>query len=119
MPLPVRMLQVALAILFAVSGALKLLHHPLMKKDFAKFGYPYWFAVLVGVIEVSAGSLLAGGFWRSAFAVTGASILIPLVVGITYTNFTKRGVAAGIGALLLLGACIRLLVFHGKNYFEV
>lgn len=110
-------LQILLLIFFAPSAILKLVGHPHMRKEFSSFGYPYGVAWLAGSIELVASILLVLGFHREPLAGLGATSLVPVMIGATWTNFTKRPAAFGWGTLVILLLCAALAAYRLRLYF--
>jgi uncharacterized membrane protein YphA (DoxX/SURF4 family) len=107
------LLQGVLAVFFLFTALAKLLRHPHMRKEFQRFGYPYSIAMLAGALELIGSSLLIVGFWLPPLAALGSAVLLTVMLGATYTNFSKRPAAYGFGMLGIVAlTCIPLWV-HG------
>lgn len=98
-------LEWVLGVFFLVAGALKLVAHPHMVREFQRFQYPLWLMRLAGAIEVVAAPGLVLGLWLPWWTLLGALLLCGVMVGATYTNFTQRPPAFGWGTLVILGLC--------------
>lgn len=97
----VLVLSFVLAALFLFSGGSKLAGAEQHVQGFAHWGYPAWFRVVVGVVEVVAAVLLL--IPRLAFVGAGALILI--MAGATYTHLfraTGEGAMAAMAFVLLV-----------------
>lgn len=93
-------LSALLAVLFLFTGGQKLLGAGGTVEHFTQWGYPPWFRVLIGLIEVGGGlALLVPGV---AFYAAGA--LGVVMVGAIYTHLTKAapGIPVPIVCLLVL-----------------
>ncbi|MDR3418794.1 MAG: DoxX family protein [Nevskia sp.] len=112
MDLTFLVLQVLLLAFFLPSALLKLAGHPHMRKEFARFQYPYAIARLAGVMELIACALLLAGFRREAVAGLGAAVLVPVMIGAAWTNFTKRPAAFGLGTMVILAVCAALAIYR-------
>jgi uncharacterized membrane protein YphA (DoxX/SURF4 family) len=106
-------LQAALAVFFTLTGALKLAGHPHMRKEFRRFGYPYALARLAGALELLGAGLLAGGLWLPQLAAAGSLLLLPVMLGATYTNFRHQPLAYGLGMLVIVALTGLPLWLHG------
>ena len=71
-----------LALLFATAGVAQLLAPPPVRRAYARWGYPDWLRISVGVIELEAAAL-------AAFQPTkhiAVAQLIPVLAGAVYTH---------------------------------
>jgi uncharacterized membrane protein YphA (DoxX/SURF4 family) len=75
-------LTVLLAGLFVVAGAGKLIGMDQVVQSFQRFGYPGWFRIIVGIIEVACGVALL----FPKFAIDAASFLVVLMLGAVLTE---------------------------------
>ena len=71
-----------LGLMFVISGLIKFFGPAMLPQTFADWGYPAWFAYLVGLAEISGGVLLLGQ--RSCFY--GASLLALIMFGAFFTH---------------------------------
>ncbi|MFC6616193.1 DoxX family protein [Halopenitus salinus] len=70
----------------AVGGA-KVTHQEDQVDDFQRFGYPQWFRVATGIIEILSGiGLLAGLVWHPGLALVGGLLLSGVMVGAIITH---------------------------------
>jgi uncharacterized membrane protein YphA (DoxX/SURF4 family) len=88
---------VLLAALFALAGVMKLVS-PDAAKGFADLGYPYWFCILIGVIEV--GGALALLVPRTAFY--AAVALGVVMVGAVITLLVNGNAVGAVFPFLFL-----------------
>ncbi len=105
MILTAQILSIILGVFFLITGWLKVSGHPHMIEEFDRFQYPHWLRILAGAIELVAAPLMLCSFWMPALAALGALLLCPVMVGATYTNFTKRPAAFGWGTVVILVLC--------------
>lgn len=70
-------LSVLLALVFLLVGALKLAGVEAATAAFGRFGYPLWFAYVVGLVELGGGLLL----FAPAMAAYAAAVLIVVMLG--------------------------------------
>ena len=87
-----------LAFLFAFAGSMKFVG-PGAAKQFAEFGYPDWFRVVIGVVE--AGGALALLAPRTAFY--GAGALAVVMAGAVFTLLRAGEVPQAVVPLVLFG----------------
>ncbi len=93
-----------LAVLFLMAGGSKLAGAEQHVKGFAHWGYPDWFRLVVGSVEVVSAVLLLVP--RVAFL--GAAALSAVMVGATYTHLFRATGEGGMAAFTLV-----LLVLAG------
>jgi len=70
-----------LACLFVLSGSMKFVN-PDMAENFAKWGYPDWFRILIGVVELAGGLILL----LPRTALYAAGVLGIVMVGAVFTH---------------------------------
>jgi putative oxidoreductase len=87
-----------LTFIFVLSGFMKFVNPPEMAEHFAKWGYPDWFRVLIGLIEIGAALALLTP--RNAFY--GAAALGVVMVGAMYTHLAHDEVPEAVAPLVLL-----------------
>jgi putative oxidoreductase len=73
-----------LALMFLFAGGFKLSGAQTAIDNFAKWGYPDWFRIVTGLIEVTAGVLVLVP--RTSFY--GTLLIIPTMVGAVLTHVT-------------------------------
>jgi putative oxidoreductase len=104
----VTVLSVLLALLFIAGGIPKIIGVQDAVAGFAKYGYPDWFRVLIGLGETGGGALLL----VPRLAWLGASAITIIMVGAAYTHLFR---ATGEGHLvpfpLLLGAIAAFIAY--------
>ncbi|MCK6554242.1 DoxX family protein [Candidatus Binatia bacterium] len=76
-------LTTLLVALFVLAGGGKLAATEQAAAEFARFGYPQWFMLLIGALELLAGLSLL--FPRSALP--GALTLVPVMAGAVWTHW--------------------------------
>ena len=93
-----RVAAALLGCLFVLSGAMKFVI-PDAAEQFARYGYPDWFRVLIGVVEVGGGLLLLVP--RTTFY--AAAALAVIMVGAVFTHLRHGEVPqAAVPFVLLL-----------------
>lgn len=79
--------QVLLGIAMVGAGAAKLAGQDSQVEDFERFGYPQWFRVVTGVLELFAGlGLFAAILLTNPFAVAGAALAAVVLSGAIATH---------------------------------
>jgi hypothetical protein len=79
-------LATILAVLFAVAGVVNLARRGAVKRDFARWGYPAWFQLLCGGLELFSAALLLGQQTR----VLGLTLAGAIMIGALFTLVRNR-----------------------------
>lgn len=106
-------LQGLLALLFVMAGVQKVAGSKMHTEAFKKWGYPQWFRVVTGVIELGAAVLLIVGFWNETVTIIGAAILVAVGVGGIITHVRIKDSfkdTAMIGVLGILALILLLIL---------
>jgi putative oxidoreductase len=77
-------LSALLALMFLFAGGFKLSGAQVAVDNFSKWGYPDWFRVVTGIVEVTAAVLVIVP--RTSFL--GALLILPTMVGAVLTHLT-------------------------------
>ena len=96
-------LQLLLIAQFGFFGISKIIGTPDMVEAFTAFGFPMWFMVLTGLIEITAVASLVTGFFKPQAVYLGAFLIAGLTVGATLSHALLEGNMAN--------AAIPLVVF--------
>ncbi|MCG8315243.1 MAG: DoxX family protein [Pseudomonadales bacterium] len=112
-------LQVLLGIFFLVAGVMKVVGHDHMVREFKRFDYPFWLMRLAGAVEVISAPGLLLAFWLPLWAFLGSALLSCVMVGATYTNFTKRPPVFGWGTVVILGLCAVVVAAYAPHAFQL
>lgn len=68
-------------------GGAKVIHQEDQVEDFQRFGYPQWFRIVTGVVEIGAGAgLIAGLLWLPELTLAGGLLLSSVMVGAVVTH---------------------------------
>lgn len=79
-------LATIVAVLFAVAGVINLSGRGAVKRDFARWGYPAWFHLLCGTLELVSAALLLGQRTR----VSGLVLAGAIMIGVLFTLLLNR-----------------------------
>ena len=74
-------LQTLLIAQFSFFGLSKIVGTADMVETFTIFGFPAWFMIFTGLVEVTAVISLALGFWKGRFIYAGAVLIAGLTIG--------------------------------------
>jgi len=79
--------QAVLGLVGLAVGGAKVTHQENQVEEFQRFGYPQWFRVVTGLVEIGAGmGLLVGLLWRPELAWIGGLILSGVMTGAVVTH---------------------------------
>lgn len=79
--------QAVLGVVGLGVGGAKVTHQEDQVEDFQRFGYPQWFRIVTGLVEIGAGiGLLGGLLWRPELAWVGGLLLSGVMVGAVVTH---------------------------------
>ena len=79
--------QTVLGLVGLGVGGAKVTHQRDQVEDFRRYGYPQWFRVLTGVLELGAGiGLLVGLLWRPELSMGGGLLLSGVMAGAVVTH---------------------------------
>lgn len=105
-------LQVLLAVVFLLSGGIKIAGHPMQVANFQRYGYPQWFRVVTGVVEVIGAAGMVAGLFEEQFAIAAAVVLGVTMVGATYTDIRRSPPAMVAPPVVLLVMSIAVAVLR-------
>jgi len=95
-----------LALAFLASGVPKLLMIEVWARKFAQWGYPVWFLLLIGALEVGGAILLLIPRWTRY----GVLLLGVVMVGAMYTH-VSNGEGLQVLRPLIVGAALGVLAW--------
>ncbi|MCM3629819.1 DoxX family protein [Paenibacillus glycanilyticus] len=78
-------LQAILGLGFLMFGFMKFRSQQ-MVEGFQHYGYPGWFRILTGIIEVISAILVIAGIWNETLAAWGSLIIIVTMLGAIFTH---------------------------------
>lgn len=110
-------LQILLGLGFLIFGFSKF-NSPQMVEGFKHFGYPGWFRIFTGVVEVVAAILLFIGIWNTTFAAWGGLLIVVTMIGAILTHIKIKDTLQGMMMpiiLFILGLIV--LVVNGGSLF--
>lgn len=97
----------------AVGGA-KVTNQEDQIEEFQRYGYPQWFRLVTGVIEIGSGiGLIAGILWRPELALIGGVLFSGVMAGAVLTHLhigdppSKTAIPA-----VILGLTVALLTYR-------
>jgi putative oxidoreductase len=79
--------QTAVGLVGIVAGGAKVTHQEGQIEEFERYGYPQWFRVITGLIEMVAGvGLIVGIAWRPEAALFGGLVFSGTMIGAVATH---------------------------------
>jgi putative oxidoreductase len=103
-------LQGILALMFLMAGFGKVTGSEMHVEGFKKWGYPQWFRVVTGIVELAGAVLLIVGFWVSTSALAGALLLAITGIGGILTHIKVKDSFKHTAMILIL-AILAFVVF--------
>ncbi|OAH52783.1 hypothetical protein AWH48_13300 [Domibacillus aminovorans] len=106
-------LQVILGIGFLTFGFMKF-GSKQMVEGFKQYGYPGWFRVVTGLVEVISAALVIAGIWNETLAAWGGLFIVATMVGAVFTHIKINDNVQQMMMpiiLLILGLVVLLLNF--------
>lgn len=82
-----------------------------LAEEFAAYGLPNWFMLLIGTMKISAALLLIAGIWFPALVLPAASTVAVLMVGALLMHIRVRDPwSKSVPATLVLALCLVILL---------
>ena len=102
-------LAMIVAVLFAVAGVVNLAGRGAVKRDFARWGYPAWFHLLCGALELLCATLLFGQQTRVLGLMLAGAILIAVLFTLVRNRESLGHLAPALvfSALVVVTAALR------------
>lgn len=95
-------LAMLVAALFAVAGIINLARPAAVKRDFARWGYPGWFQLLCGALELLSAALLVGQQTR----LLGLALAGTIMIGAIFTLLRNREPFRHLAPALMFAALV-------------
>jgi len=96
--------QVILGLLFVLIGSMTVAGRKMFVENFRRFGYPQWFRVVTGSLEVLGGLGLLLGIWLPWLAALASAGLALVMLGATFTQLRTREPLQKIALPIVMGA---------------
>jgi putative oxidoreductase len=90
MSIPIIILQVVLGLLFLAIGSMTVAGRQMFVENFRRFGYPQWFRVVTGSLEVLGGFGLLIGIWLPWLAALASAGLALVMLGAVFTQVRTK-----------------------------
>ena len=98
-----------LAVTFVAAGGTKLLGMRTHVESFQQWGYPPWFRVAIGVVELGAAAALLVGLWVDWLSVAAGLVIGGVMLGAVYTHIRASEVSQLV-APVILGALAAVVI---------
>ena len=106
-------LQVILGLGFLMFGFMKF-GSKQMVEGFKHYGYPGWFRVFTGLVELISAALVIAGIWNETLAAWGGLFIVGTMIGAIFTHVKMKDTAKDMMMpiiLLILGLVVLLINF--------
>lgn len=106
-------LQVILGLGFLIFGFMKF-GSKQMVEGFKHYGYPGWFRIFTGLVEVISAALVIAGIWNETLAAWGGLFIVGTMVGAIFTHIKMKDTAKEMMMpiiLLIFGLVVLLINF--------
>jgi len=104
MSIPIIIVQVVLGLLFVLIGSMTIAGRKMFVENFQRFGYPQWFRVVTGSLEVIGGIGLLIGIWLPWLAALASAGLTLVMLGAVFTEVRTREPLQKIVLPIVMGA---------------
>jgi putative oxidoreductase len=104
MSIPIIIVQVVLGLLFVGIGSMTVAGRKMFVENFRRFGYPQWFRIVTGSLEVLGGLGLLIGIWLPWLAALASAGLILVMLGAVMTEVRTREPLQKIVLPIVMGA---------------
>lgn len=104
-------LRILLSLAFLAAGLPKFLPQSGWRERFAGWGYPAWFVLVIGLLEV-AGVI---GLWVPRLSRAAMTLLIAIMIGAAYTNLTHPPIAQALRPVIFLLLVVLLRRLSGRS----
>jgi putative oxidoreductase len=90
MSIPIIIVQVVLGLLFLGIGSMTIAGRKMFVENFRRFGYPQWFRVVTGSLEVLGGLGLLIGIWLPWLSALASAGLTLVMLGAVFTQVRTK-----------------------------
>ncbi|MBT2738330.1 DoxX family protein [Bacillus sp. ISL-7] len=106
-------LQVILGLGFLMFGFMKFGSQQ-MVEGFKHYGYPGWFRVFTGLVELVSAALVIAGIWNETLAAWGGLFIVATMIGAIFTHIKMKDTVKNMMMpiiLLILGLIVLMINF--------
>ena len=112
MSIPIIIVQVVLGLLFVLIGSMTVAGRKMFVENFRRFGYPQWFRIVTGSLELLGGIGLLIGIWLPWLAALASTGLTLVMLGAVFTEIRTREPLQKIVLPLVMGALAVVVVVN-------
>ncbi len=105
-------LQVLLAVVFVFAGGSKVAGIRMPVDNFNRYGYPQWFRVFTGLVELAGAAGMVVGLFAEEAAIAAGIVLGAVMVGAAYTDLRKSTPVSVVAPVLLFGLCAAVVILR-------
>ena len=110
MSIPIIIVQVVVGLLFLGIGSMTIAGRKMFVENFRRFGYPRWFRIVTGSLEVLGGIGLLIGIWLPWLAALASAGLTMVMLGAIVTEVRTKEPLQKIVLPIVLGALAIVVV---------
>ncbi|MFS0906178.1 DoxX family protein [Priestia aryabhattai] len=106
-------LQAILGLGFLMFGFMKF-GSKQMVEGFKHYGYPGWFRVVTGLVELISAALVIAGIWNETLAAWGGLFIVATMIGAIFTHIKMKDTVKNMIMpifLLILGLVVLVINF--------
>lgn len=100
-----------LAFMFILSGLIKFFGQSVLSQTFVNWGYPVWFAFVVGLFEITGGALMLGR--NSCFY--GACLTALIMFGAFFTHLVHGEMMLAVVPLAMMALLFMIAQLHSER----
>ncbi len=108
-------LQVLLAVVFVFAGGSKVAGIRMQVDNFKRYGYPQWFRVFSGVVELAGAAGMVVGLFAEEVAIAAGIVLGAVMVGAAYTDLRKSAPVTLVAPVVLLALNVAVATLRVAN----
>ncbi|WP_035405888.1 MULTISPECIES: DoxX family protein [Bacillaceae] len=107
-------LQILLGLAFLFFGFNKF--GSKMNEEFTRYGYPQWFKIVTGIVELVSGAFLLAGYWNDQLTAWGSLLATLTMLGavVTHLKVKDAGSKYTVPVVLLLLSALLLYLNSGN-----
>ncbi|KZZ84507.1 hypothetical protein AS29_011240 [Bacillus sp. SJS] len=87
-----------------------------MNEEFTRYGYPQWFKIVTGIVELVSGAFLLAGYWNDQLTAWGSLLATLTMLGavVTHLKVKDAGSKYTVPVVLLLLSALLLYLNSGN-----
>lgn len=105
-------IQILLAAVFLLSGGIKVIGVKMQVDNFNRYGYPQWFRVVTGLVELAGAAGMVAGLFADEIAIAAAVVVAMTMLGAAYTDLRKSAPVMVAPPIVLLGLSVAVVALR-------